>query len=95
MNPRIKTHEEKLQEHVDKFIYEVGAMAEYINTNIQMQQASILENPEFTPQEIFGLLGADTVKVITMTRGLKAVLETYDAVKYPNVPVDLSEIINE
>lgn len=89
-----KTHEEKLKDHVNGVIYEIGVVADYIKHNVEALQASVLMHPEFTPQEIFTLFGESTPKIIALTRGLKSVLATYDPEKYPNVEVDLSGIIN-
>lgn len=89
-----KTHEAKLIDHVNSVIYEIGVLAESIKINVDTLQASVLQHPEFTPTEIFTLFGASTPKIIALTKGLKAVLATYDPEKYPNVEVDLSQIIS-
>ena len=88
-----KSHEAKLIDHVNGVVHEIEMIAEYIKNNVETLQASVLTHEEFTPQEIFGMFGASTPKIIALTRGLKAVLATYDPEKYPNVEVDLSEII--
>lgn len=84
----------KLIDHVSSVAHEIEMVAEYIKNNIETLQGMVLAHPEFTPQEIFGMFGESTPKIIALTRGLKAVLATYDPEKYPNVEVDLSEIIN-
>lgn len=89
-----KTHEAKLIDHVNSVAHEINMVAEYIKNNVETLQASVLAHQEFTPQEIFGMFGESTPKIIALTRGLKAVLATYDPEKYPNVEVDLSGIIN-
>ena len=94
-----KSHEAKLIDHVNGVVHEIEMIAEYIKNNVDTLQAvetlqgMVLAHPEFTPQEIFGMFGESTPKIIALTRGLKAVLATYDPEKYPNVEVDLSEII--
>lgn len=84
----------KLIDHAGSIAHEIEMIAEYIKNNVDTLQASVLTHEEFTPQEIFTLFGESTPKIIALTRGLKAVLATYDPEKYPNVEVDLSGIIN-